>query len=508
MNRRTLVSIAAISILSAAPAFGAEPAAAAEPAAVPAAPAAAAVPTAPQEAAAVSAAAGDKPSPAINKFKVTLFGFAELDMTRDSTQFLTEAPGNGIVRGNTDVTKFAGTNERTMFSVKNSRVGLKLAAPEVGGVKSSGFFEADFFGDQPLAYSDAIVPINEPPNMVNNRIPTAVNETSSNINASVRLRHYYLKLETSVVDVLAGQYFDVFGWGGGPFFPSTVSLLGVVGQLFHRQPQLRLSRRFRSDAVDFEIAAAAARPVQRDGGYPDAEGGMRVFFNRWKGVHSQSSGQPISDPMCIGVSGLFREFRLNEFTALTPTQYVHERGWGVAAQAMIPIIPATLDDQRNALSLTFEFNMTSGASDFYTNLTGGDTTPGITDGAGNTVPYAANLDPGIVDWSNAYGAFVPIKWQGLLLGLQYHLPIDAGKIWVSALYAQLSSSNISEVALKPYNAYKKSTYFDVSAFIAVAASTQIGVMYQTMKDTYVDDSDVSLKSARNHRVHVAFLFFF
>jgi hypothetical protein len=507
------VSIAAISILSAAPAFGAVPAAAEEPAGAvaPAAPpeAAAAVSAAPPEAAAaVSAAAADKPSPAINKFKVTLFGFAELDMMRDSTQFLTEAPGNGIVRGNTDVTKFAGTHERTMFSVKNSRVGLKLGAPEVGGVKSSGFFEADFFGNQPLAYSDAIVPINEPPNMVNNRIPTAVNETSSNINASVRLRHYYLKFETPVVDVLAGQYFDVFGWGGGPFFPSTVSLLGVVGELFHRQPQLRLSHRFRSEAVDFEIAAAAARPVQRDGGYPDAEGGMRVFFNQWRGVHSQSSGQPVSDPLCVGVSGLFREFRLNEFTALPPTQYINERGWGVAAQAMIPIIRGTLDDQRNALSLTAEFNMTSGASDFYTNLTGGDTTPSITDGAGNNVPYAANLDPGIVDWSNAYQAFVPIKWQGILVGLQYHLPIDEGKIWVSALYAQLSSSNISEVALKPYNAYKKSEYFDGSAFIAFAASTQIGVMYQTMKDTYVDDSDVSLKSARNHRVHVAFLFFF
>ena len=119
MIRRTLVSIAAISILSAARAFGAEPAAAEEPVA-------AAAPAAPQEAAAaISAAAADKPSPAINKFKVTLFGFAELDMMRDSTQFLTEAPGNGIVRGNTDVTAFAGTHERTMFSVKNSRSSSK-----------------------------------------------------------------------------------------------------------------------------------------------------------------------------------------------------------------------------------------------------------------------------------------------------------------------------------------------------------------------------------------------
>ena len=502
MIRRTLVSIAATSILSDGAGLGRGSRRRGRAARRPA-PAAA-----PETAAAVSAAAAAKVSPAINKFKVTLFGFAELDMIRDSTQFLTEAPGNGIVRGNTDVTKFAGTHERTMFSVKNSRVGLKLAAPEVGGVKSSGFFEADFFGNQPLAYSDSIVPINEPPNMVNNRLPTAVNETTSNINAGLRLRHYYVKLETPVVDILAGQYFDVFGWGGGPFFPSTVSLLGVVGQLFHRQPQLRLSHRFKSNAVDFEIAAAGSRPVQRDGGYPDAEGGMRVFFNGWKGVHSQSSGQPVADPLCIGVSGLFREFRLNEFTALVPTQYINERGWGVAAQAMIPIIPATVDDQRNALSLTLEFNMTSGASDYYTNLTGGDTTPQITDGAGNTVPYAANLDPGIVDWSNAYGAFVPIKWQGILAGLQYHLPIDEGKIWISALYARLTSSNISEVALKPYNAYKKSEYFDASAFLAFAASTQIGVMYQTMKQTYVDDSDVSLKAARNHRVHVAVLFFF
>src|SRR5260221_10240939 len=73
MIRRTLVSIAATSILSAAPAFGAAPTAAEEPpaAAAPAAPQAPAGPAAPQAtAAAVSAAAADKPSPAINKFKV------------------------------------------------------------------------------------------------------------------------------------------------------------------------------------------------------------------------------------------------------------------------------------------------------------------------------------------------------------------------------------------------------------------------------------------------------
>src|SRR6266850_4157623 len=121
MIRRTLVSIAATNIFLAAPALRAEgPAPEAPLDGAPPAAAALSVP------ATVSAGDAAKPSPAINKFKVTLFGFAELDMIRDSTQFLTESPGNGIVRGNTDVTKFAGTHERTMFSVKNSRVGLKL----------------------------------------------------------------------------------------------------------------------------------------------------------------------------------------------------------------------------------------------------------------------------------------------------------------------------------------------------------------------------------------------
>jgi hypothetical protein len=318
------------------------------------------------------------------------------------------------------------------------------------------------------------------------------------------MRHYYVKLETPYLDILAGQYFDLFGWVGGPFMPSTVSFLGVVGEVFHRQAQLRLSRRFKGDVVDVEMAVAATRPAQRDGGYPDGQGGVRMFLNQWRGVHSQSSGQPVADPLCVGISGVFREFRLNEFTALPPTKYIHKRGWGLAAQAMIPIIQATLDDQRNALSLTAELNMTSGASDYYTGLTGGSTIPNVTDGAGNNVPYAANLDPGIVDYSNASSDFVPIKWRGMVFGAQYHLPVNSGKIWLSALYGRVTSSNIGEVALKTANAYKKSEYFDVSAFLAFAASTQVGLMYQTIKQTYVDDSS----SARNNRVQGTLLFFF
>jgi hypothetical protein len=58
----------------------------------------------------------------------------------------------------------------------------------------------------------------------------------------------------------------------------------VTGQIYHRQPQLRLSKTIGSRAVDFEIAAAAVRPVQKASGAPDAEAGLRLAINGWTGV--------------------------------------------------------------------------------------------------------------------------------------------------------------------------------------------------------------------------------
>jgi hypothetical protein len=45
------------------------------------------------------------------------------------------------------------------------------------------------------------------------------------------MRHFYVKMETPIVDVLAGQYHDLFAWGGAGFHPNSVAFLPLPGQI-------------------------------------------------------------------------------------------------------------------------------------------------------------------------------------------------------------------------------------------------------------------------------------
>jgi hypothetical protein len=89
--------------------------------------------------------------------------------------------------------------------------------------------------------------------------------------AALRLRHAYGKIETDVIDVLFGQYYNLFGWQPN-FFPATLSFLGTPNMIFGRTPQIRLSKTIKTDPINVEIAGAATRPPQRDASFPGLEG--------------------------------------------------------------------------------------------------------------------------------------------------------------------------------------------------------------------------------------------
>ncbi|HEY1533732.1 MAG TPA: hypothetical protein VGF76_06925, partial [Polyangiaceae bacterium] len=146
----------------------------------------------------------------------SIYGFSELDVMSDSTQSFSENVGNqNIARPNT----VAGDNPRTQFTARNSRLGFKIAAPEWDSVKASAVIELDFFGGEPLTTSQG----------------------ESYTAGPMRMRHFYAKVETPIVDVLAGQYHDLFAWGGAGFYPNSVAFLPLLGQIYHRNPQFRLS---------------------------------------------------------------------------------------------------------------------------------------------------------------------------------------------------------------------------------------------------------------------------
>ena len=422
-----------------------------------------------------------------NGWSFGVYGFAALNVMHDSTQSFGPSAGNSVVQR---VGTFRGNNDQLQITARDSRFGFKIGAPEAGGIKASAVLEADFSGTQ----------------------PTETNEQTSYIQNPVRMRHYYVKAETPVVDVLAGQYHDLFGWGGKGFYPSTVAFLGIKGQIYHRQPQLRISKTVGTQAVELEIAAAAAKPVQRASGLPDAEAGLRVAINGWKGIGQQGYGQPGLGPLQLGVSGIGRRFEVAQFVEF-PGGSNTVNGWGIAANAFLPVIPAkSADNRANALSLTGEFSNGTGIADMYnSDLTGGVLFPTLPNPEGRGVDpakpppiYTPNIDSGIVTY-DGNGKVQPVKWTGFVVGLQYYLPVMDGKVWVSGNYSQLKSSNA--VKLTPIAGqsavYKQARYFDGNLFVALTGSLQLGYSFQMVEQTFGDDV-----KATNYRNVGAVHFFF
>jgi hypothetical protein len=404
----------------------------------------------------------------------------------DSTQSYPVAAGNAVLQR---VGTFRGNNNQLQFTARDSRLGLRIAAPASENLKASATIETDFGSNQPVE----------------------VNEQTSFITNPLRMRHFYIKLETPYVDTLAGQYHDLFGWGGKGFYPSTLAFLGVTGEIYHRQPQLRLSKTFTSKAIDFELAAAAVRPVQKASGLPDAEAGLRFAVNSWTGMGQQGYGQPALGPLSLGVSGLGRRFEVAQFVEF-PGGSNSAIGWGVAANAFIPVIPAkSVDDRANALSITGEFSRGSGIADMYnSDLTGGVLFPTLPTPQNRQEPanppplYSPNIDSGIVTY-DGNGKLQLINWQAFVVGLQYYLPFASGKIWLSGNYSRLKSDNIKKLTPIPGQSaiYTQAQYFDGSLFAAPTDYLQVGYSFQMVEQTFGDGV-----KARNYRSEGALHFFF
>src|SRR5450432_231678 len=264
------------------------------------------------------------------RWQTTLYGFAELDAMHDTSQAYGPASNNATLAR---PGSYAGAHGRSQLTVANSQIGLRVVAPDYGRIKTLGRAELDFFGVQ----------------------PTDATEQTTFTNPSARLRLFFLQVKTPIVDVLVGQYHDLFGWGGEGFYQNSLAFLGVAGEIYHRNPQIRLSRTFRGDsAVSIDVAVAALRPVQRDSELPDGQAGIKVVLNGWKGATAQGFGQPTVAPLSIGLSGVGRRFAVAEFLT-NPGDAKIAFGWGAAASVFLPVIRARSDvDRRNALSVTAE----------------------------------------------------------------------------------------------------------------------------------------------------------
>jgi hypothetical protein len=424
---------------------------------------------------------GATPQPTPTSWKTRLYGFVEFDAIHDSTQSFTEASLNGLIapRGT-----YLGDHGRTQFTAKNSRIGLLVDAPPFRSIAVSGHINFDFFGSQ----------------------PTDVTENDFYVVGTMRLRHAYLKLKTPVLDLLAGQHPTLFGWGGAGFYPGTVAFLGVVGQVYHHDAQLRLSRTVGIRAISVEGALAAVRPGQREAEIPDLEAGIRVTHGRWIGRTVQGNDRPEIVPLSVGVSGLSRRFSVAEYREL-PKRSRNATGWGLAVNAFVPIIPASsVDDFSNCLTFTGEFSLGTGTADRYSFLTGGARFQALPNPSGRLVPplYRPNADNGLVTF-DADARLKTIDWQAFVLGLQYYVPVPVVRLWVTGLYARLESNNLADLTPQPNHGdiITKAEYVDGSLFVGVTPDVHFGLSLQVTEQTRANGP-----RPRNVRAHFATSLFF
>ncbi|MFT3696933.1 MAG: hypothetical protein QM831_27575 [Kofleriaceae bacterium] len=415
----------------------------------------------------------DEKPPVRAKWDATLYGFAELDIINDSTQSFSElAGGTAIARPNT----YAGDHGQTQYTARNSRLGVKVAAPEVNQMKASAQLEMDFLGNQ----------------------PTGISEASLYQNATFRFRHLNAKLETPYVDILAGQYWSLFGWQS-TFHPNTVAIQGVPGQVYSRVPQLRVGKKIKGGDVDFEIQVAANRPVEKASQTPDGVIAAKISLPKLKAWHNAGSTGSALDDAALGVSVIGRRFTPPNFSA-TPNHQESKNGYGISVDALIPVIPATKESHAGALTLTGNFVYGAGLADQYTSFSGGVGNAALPN-PGMVTPaptYTSVLDGGLALYT-ADGTLHPIQWTSILAGAQYYIN---NMVWLSANYSHMSSGN-AKLFGKATAVFDTTNWADGNLFVDVTPAFRVGAEFAWYNQTYVDATD-----ATDYRGQLSFFFIF
>ena len=384
------------------------------------------------------------PTFVLGKWKARIYGFAEADSFVDSTQSLVDLQGNQLLAAPRTTAYDAG---RVQFSSRNTRLGVAMESPEISGLRATGVVEADFLGTNPAT--------GEP----------------SFYNGVFRIRHAWAKLETPVVTIQGGQNWTLLAFN--PIFtPGSVSLQGLPNEVFQRTPQVRLSRLFSlSEATRLELAAAAAAPAQRDAAMPDFVFGARVEFAGWQGYKSTGSAGGGLTGLQLALSAVFKQVR-----ALKPgggdTDFATASGYGVAADAIVPIVPASKASKSNALTFVGELASGTGFENNFTGLTMGASAP-------------ADLDAGLAGLRG--DVLETIDWQSMLLNLQYYTPLQDGALWLNAIWSVGRSDN-SYLFAKPGAAFGVQHYAAIGALYDPAPGFRVGVEWSWTHQRMSDDS--------------------
>jgi hypothetical protein len=409
--------------------------------------------------------AGDATTLVAAKLKTTIYGFVENSFIHDSTESCAEICGaTQIQRPDT----YRGNHGRTTFSARSSRFGIRIAAPEQSGIRTSGLIETDFFG------------------------PTSTTEQGTLSTAVLRVRHAYIKLETPVVDLTIGQTWSLFGWQP-IYLVASAQPPGLPGQLFERTSQIRLSKAFKTDGVALELAAAANRPPQQDSSFPELVTGARVSFDRWTGQHTGYLASTTIQPASVAISGDLRGFRIPELSATPHTGHLRVGG-GVSASVYLPIISATKQSRDNALSVLAELTVGRGTSDAYTGLGAAGTASALVPGTTTVASTASDPGPAVID---ATGHIALVKWTSYIASAEFYPAGTGGRVGTFANYGHIQSANAmhigaaasgsdAERAVARAKVRDHEEIYELGGFFDPTGSTRLGASGSLYADTYGD----------------------
>jgi len=103
------------------------------------------------------------------------------------------------------------------------------------------------------------------------------------------------------------------------------------------------------------------------------------------------------------------------------------------------------------------------------------------------IQYPANVDPGLVTFDRNLDVKT-INWQAFVAGLQYYLPVDNGRVWITGIYSQIWSNNIKDLTPLPSwgGIFTKMQYFDANLGIDITPAVALGLSYQIVQQTFGD----------------------
>ena len=382
----------------------------------------------------VGSRASTAPTFVVGRFVTTLYGYLEGDIIHDNQRAALDSYGGSPVLNTNTV--YNGQDGRTVFSSRGTRLGIRFAAPEVSGLRVRGNFEMDFVGNQPGA----------PPNT---STTPSISEAAFFDNPTPRIRIALVQADTDYLTLSVGQTWNVMAFAAA-FLPTSVQPQGLPGQLFGRNPQLRLSHLFDMKAFSFDVAGAALRSPQFNSEVPDLQGGIKFNVNGITGVQSIGSTATTISPASIAFTAATRMIRMATNVAPPPgsaagtaptmatnSDTVH--GHVYALDAFLPVLGAK-ERGPFAVSLLGEATTGTGMADLFTGMTGGMTAGqpiGVT--AANYAPFR-DIDNGIAGFPATLGPLNTVNFRTFLINPQ----ISFSKFILAGTYTNVYSDNVAQ----------------------------------------------------------------